>query len=180
MSLCRATGMRLQTTLMTWPWRRHSLGVFMRMVLRSHRPFNRGQSFLVSKVCKSMVCLYQWMKVKHPVIHWNDGIPSFGTAVENYFLVLLITQVNEDLICILIMKPFCSHPPPTQATMSLPKPSQGLARLPRLPSLFCSSWTWSRKRPRLWYWPPPGSWLSRYAVPEVRINLSVYQTKAAY
>lgn len=50
------------------------------------------------------------MKVKHPLIHWNDGIPSFGTAVENYFLVLLITQVNEDLICILIMKPLCSHP----------------------------------------------------------------------
>lgn len=122
MSLCRATGMRLQTTLMTWPWRRHSLGVFMRMVLRSHRPFNRGQSFLVSKVCKSMVCLYQWMKVKHPVIHWNDGIPSFGTAVENYFLVLLITQVNEDLICILIMKPFCSHPPPPRLRCHCPSP----------------------------------------------------------
>lgn len=64
--------------------------------------------------------------------------------------------------------------------MSLLKPSQALAKQPRLPSPSCSSWRLSRKRPRLWSWRRPVSLLSRYAVPEVMISLSVSQTKAAY
>lgn len=67
-----------------------------------------------------------------------------------------------------------------QVTMSLPRHSQALAKRPRLPSLSCSNWRLSRKRLRLWSWHQPENSLSRYAVPEVMINLSVSQTKAAY
>lgn len=73
-----------------------------------------------------------------------------------------------------------NHFDPIQGTMSLLKPSQALAKRPRLPSPSCSSWRLSRKRPRLWSWRRPVSLLSRYAVPEVMINLRVSQTKAAY
>lgn len=60
------------------------------------------------------------------------------------------------------------------------RPSQGLVKRPRLPFPSCSSWRLSRKKLRLWSWHQPESSLSRYAVPEVTINLSVSQTKAAY
>lgn len=66
----------------------------------------------------------------------------------------------------IIFSPYC------QAMMSLLRPSLELARQPHLPSLSCSSWILSRRRLRLWFWLPLESWLSRYAVPEVTINLS--------
>lgn len=56
--------------------------------------------------------------------------------------------------------------------MSLLRPSLELARQPHLPSLSCSSWILNRRRLRLWFWLRLESWLSRYAVPEVTINLS--------
>lgn len=64
--------------------------------------------------------------------------------------------------------------------MLLLKPSQGLVKQPHLPFPSCSNWRLSRKRLRLWSWHQPESLLSRYAGPEVLINLNVSQTKAAY
>lgn len=60
------------------------------------------------------------------------------------------------------------------------RPNQGLVKRPRLPFPSCSSWRLSRKTLRLWSWHQPESSLSRYAVPELTITLSVSQTKAAY
>lgn len=106
-------------------------------------------------------CFYVWVTWCFTIFR---DLPING---DNFFTtdhsVLLTLMHISEIVKLEEVFPYCKYLSLCcQAMMSLPRPSQVLARRPHLPSLYCSSWTLSRRRLRLWCWLPQESWLSRY------------------